>query len=247
MLKAEMSQLSTASGTSGGMAKVLGELLGKFRGEQIRLEDRIKCISDKLEHAEGAYTALKTNANKFAAENAHIKAELAKSHENPAQTTISPSGPDPTVRILMAERARLERELAKANGTLSTIHSSLSSFPMASPTQPSTPHTAGKFESQRNGILPQAQEPIRNWDFINANGPDTEMEATSTTVNNFEPNTNAFSQAPSGDVMHYNGAANSQGPDAATLAPSTAAHANNRSFGVPEGIPSPSRSVESEL
>ena len=43
--------MSTASGTSGDMCKVLGELFGKFRGEQIRLEDGIKCISDKLEHA----------------------------------------------------------------------------------------------------------------------------------------------------------------------------------------------------
>ena len=44
-------------------AKYFGELLGKFRREQIRLEDGIKCISDELEHAEGAYTTLATNAD----------------------------------------------------------------------------------------------------------------------------------------------------------------------------------------
>ena len=49
-----MSQLSIASGTSGDMGKVLGELLETFRSKQIRLEDGIKCVSNKLEHAEGA-------------------------------------------------------------------------------------------------------------------------------------------------------------------------------------------------
>ena len=112
-----MSQLSTASGTSDDMGKVLGELLGKFRGEQIRLEDRIKCISDKLEHAEGVYTTLAMNADNLAAENAHMKAELAKSHENLHQARALVQ--DPTVQVLMAERTHLERELAKANGALS--------------------------------------------------------------------------------------------------------------------------------
>ena len=254
MLKAEMSQLSTASGTSGGMAKVLAELIGKFRGEQIRLEDGIKCISDKLEHAECAYTALVTNANRLTAGNAHMKAELAKSHESLAQTTISPSihqaqasAPGPTVQFLMAEKARLERELAQANGTLGTIYSSLRSYPMAPPTHPNAPDTTGKVESQRNGVLPQTQEPIRNGDFISVSGRVSEMEATSTTVNTFKPNTIAFSKAPNGDVMDYNGTTNSQGLAAATLVPSTATDTNNWSFGTPERIPSPSGSVESEL
>ena len=213
---------------------MLRELLGKFRGEQIRLEDGIKCISDKLEHAKGAYTAL-------AAENAHMKAELAKSHYNHAQTTISPSvhraqesGPVPGVQFLMAERARLERELAKANDTLGTIYSFLRSYPMASPTDPNAPGTTGEVDSQRNGVLPQVQEPIRNRDFMNANRPVSEMEATNPTVNTFKTNTNAFSQAPIRDVMDYNGTTNSQGPDAATLAPSTATDTNVWSYGTPE-------------
>ena len=250
-LKAEMSQLSTASDTSGDMATVLGELLGQFRGEQIRLEDDIKCISEKLEYAESAYTAVAMNAEKLAAENAHMKAELAKSHGNHAQATILPpiraSGQDSTVQFLVAERARLERELAKANGTLGTILSSFSSYPMASLTSPDASDTAGNIISQTNRALAQAKEPARNWDFINANGPVSEMKATNTTINTSEPNANTFKQAPSGNAKNCIWNTNSWGPDVATLAPSTAVDTNDWSFAVPGRIPSPSGSVESEL
>ena len=95
------------------MGKALGKLLEKFRGEQILLKDGIKCITDKLEHAESTYTTLAMNANNFAAENAHMKAELAKSHENHHQARASVQ--DPTVQVLMAERTRLERELAEGD------------------------------------------------------------------------------------------------------------------------------------
>ena len=246
----EMSQLSTASGTSGDMGKTLGELLGKFRGEQIRLEDGIKCISAKLEHAEGAYTTLAMNAEKLAAENAHIKAELAKSHENLAQTTISPSihqarasVQDPTVQILMAERTRLERELAKANGALSIIRSSLSSYPVASPTTPNIPDATGKVASQTNGALPQTDVVARRWASMNAR----EIKGTNTTINTPKPNAITISQAPSGDAMDYIGNTNSWGTDAAALDLSTAAHTNDWSGAAPKRTPSPSGSVESEL
>ncbi|KAK0507305.1 hypothetical protein JMJ35_010343 [Cladonia borealis] len=242
-LKAEMSQLSKASGTSGDMGKALGELLGKFRGEQLRLEDGIKCISDKLEHAEGANTALAMNADNLAAENAHMKAELAKSHENLAQTTISPSihrarasVQDPTVQVLMTERTRLERELAKANGALSTIRSSLSSYPVASPTTPNASDATGRVVSQTNGVLPQTDEVARRWAFMNAR----EIQGTNTTIDTSKPNTNITSQAPSGDAMDYIGNTNGWCINGAALAPSTVVHATERT-------PSPSGSVESEL
>lgn len=253
-LKAEMSQLSTASNTSGDVAKVLGELLGKFRGEQIRLEDDIKCINDKLIYAEGAYTAAAMNAEQLAAENAHMKAELAKSHGNLTQATISPfiqraraSGPNPTVEFLVAERARLEGELAKANGTLGTIHSSLSSYSMASPTSPNASDTAVKVASQTSRVLPRAKEPARNCDFINANRPVSEIKATNTTSNTSKPNMNTLSQAPSGDAMNFIGTTNSWDPDAATIAPSTAVNTGDWSFAIPGRTLSPSGSVESEL
>ena len=245
-LKAEMSHLSTASDTSGDRAKVFGELLGKFRGEQIRLEDNIKCIIDKLEHAEGAYTAVAMNADKLAAENAHLKAELAKSHGNLAQATVSPSiqrtqasGPDPTVEFLMAEKARLETQLAKANSTLGAISSSLNPFWVAPPTSANISDTAGKSEHQMNHV--------RNLGFINTNGPISEIQTTNTTINTSKPNTNTFNQTPSGDAKNYIGTNNSWGPDAATLTPSTVVDTHDWPMAASGRTPSPSGSIESEL
>ena len=248
-LKAEISQLSTASGTSGDMGKILGELLGKFRGEQLRLEDGIKYISAKLEHAEGAYTTLAMNAEKLAAENARMKAELAKSHENLAQTTIFPSMPrtrasvpDPTLQVLMAERTRLERELAIANGTLSTIMPSLKSYPVVSPTTHNVPDATGRVASQTNAVLLQTDEVARRWASMNAR----EIQGKNATVDT-STNTNATSQAPSGDAMDYIGNTNGWCTDGAALDPFTAVHTSDGPVAVPERVPSPSGSVESEL
>lgn len=243
-LKAEIAQWTKASDSSGNMAKVHGEL----QGERIRLEDYVKCISDKLQYAEGAYTAMAGNADKLAAENAHMKAELAKSHEYFAQATTSSSthrarasAPDPTVEFLVAEKARLEKELSKANGTLGAIISSLNPHPVASPTSHSASATADKSEPQTNRALSQAKEPIPNWNFGNAHGPGPEIKATSVTMNTSKPNTNTLSQALCGDAT---GTTNNWGPDPATLTPSTAVDNDGWSWAVP---PSPSGSVESEL
>ena len=249
-LKAEMSQLSTASGTSGDMGKELGKLLGKFRAEQIQLEYGIKCISANLEHAEGAYTTLAMNADNLATENAHMKAELAKLQENLAQATISPSinrartsVPDPTIQVLMAERTCLEKELAIANSALSTIKSSLSSHLVAYPTTPNVSDATGRVASQTNGFLPQTDEVARRWASINAR----ETKGTSTTINTSKLNTKTPSQAPSGDAMDYIGNINGWCTDGAALAPSTAVHTSDGSVVVPERAPPPSGSVESEL
>ena len=245
-LKAEMSHLSTASDTSGDRAKVFGELLGKFRGEQIRLEDNINCIRDKLEYAEGAYTAVAMDNNKLAAENAHMKAELAKSHDILAQASIAPSvhrsrasGPDPNVEFLVAEKARLETQLAKANSTLGAIGSSLNPFWVAPPTSANVSDTAGKAEHQ--------MDRVRKLGFINADGPDSEMQTMNTAINTFKPNTNTFSQTPSGDAKNYIGTNHSWGPDVTTLTPSTVVDAPDWPMAAPGRRPSPSGSIESEL
>ena len=83
-LNVEISQLAKASDTSGNMAKVLEEV----NGERIRLELDNKCVSTKLEYTKGAYRRLARNADKLAAENAHMKAELDKLRETLAQATF---------------------------------------------------------------------------------------------------------------------------------------------------------------
>ena len=52
----------------------------------------------------------------MAAEIAHMKAELVKSHEKLHQARASVQ--DPTLQVLMAERTRLERELAEGDGVM---------------------------------------------------------------------------------------------------------------------------------
>ena len=247
-LKAENSQLTKASGTSGNMTEVLEET----HCERMRLELDIKCLNARLEYTEGAYRGLARNADKLTAENAHMKAELDKLRETLAQATVSssvlqdrPSGPDP--ELLVAENARLEKELAKANGTLGAIMSSLGPHPVASPISLNVPDNAGKFESQTNRVLPQAEEPVSNWDSINVNGPDRKMQATSFTIDTSKPNANTLSQAPSGYTKSYTGATNTWAPDASNLTPSTSVGTDQWSFAIPSRAPSPSGSVESEL
>ena len=249
-LKAEISQLAKASDTSGNMAKVLDEV----NWERIRLELDNKRISTKLEYTEGAYKGLARTADKLTTENAHMKAELDMLRETRAQATVSSSvhqdrrsGSDLTHESLAAENARLEKELGKANGTLGAIMSSLGPRPVASPISLNVPDNASNFESQTNRVFPQAEEPVRNWDSINDNGPDRKMQATSFTINTSKPNANTLSQAPSGYTKSYTGAANDWVPDASTLTPSTSVGTDQWSFATPSRAPSPSGSVESEL
>ena len=236
------------------MAKLLGELLGGFHGDQRGLEDDIKRISDQLKRAEGTNTAVAMRVHKLAAENAHKKAQLAKSHESLAQATVAPSLRRAraselysTDGSLMAEYARLEKELADAKGTLGVIMSSLSPYSMASPTTLNSSAIAGNFGSQTNGVLPRAKETIRNWDFANANELISKTRTTDTTNNTSEPNTNTLSQAPSGHRKNCTRTTDSRGPENATLSPPTAVGTDDGSFAVPGRAPSPSGSIESEL
>ena len=249
-LKAEISQMAKASDTSGNLAKVLDEV----NCERIRLELDNKCISTKLEYTEGASRGLARNADKLTAENAYMKAELNKLRETLAQATISssvhqnrPSGPDLTYELLAAENARLEKELAKANGTLGAVMSSLSPQPVASPISLNVPDNASKFESRTNRVFTQAEEPLRNWDSINVNVPGPKMQATNFMINTSRPNANALSQLPSRDAKSCVGSTNSWAPDTAILTPSTSVGTDRWSFATQSRAPSPSGSVESEL
>ena len=249
-LKAENSQLSKVSDASGNMAVVLEEV----QGERMRLELDIKYISARLEYTEGAYRGLARNADKLTAENAHMKAELDRLRKALAQATVSPSvyqgqpsGPEPTYEFLAAENARLEKELAQANGTLGAIMSSLSPHSVASPTSLSVSDTASKLESQTNRSFSQAEELVRNWDPINPDGTDSRMKTTSFTINTSKPNANTPNQTPSRDSKNCVGTANSWTPDADTLTPSTSVGTSQWSFAIPSRAPSPSGSVESEL
>ena len=232
------------------MAKVLEEV---YR-ERMRLELANECISTKLEYTEGAYREMARNADKLTTENAQMRAELDKLRGTLAQATISssghqnrPSGPDPTHGFLVAENARLETEIAKATGTLSAIMSSLSPHPVASSISLNVLDTASKFDSQTNRAFLQAEEPIRKWDSISPNGPDSRMKTTSFTINTSRANTNTLSQAPSGHTKNYTGNTKSWAPDATILTPSTSVGTDQWSFATPSRAPSPSGSVESEL